>query len=218
MYSLIFNNNNIPQFLKVVNVKEQLFSDDLPKEIIIDLVSRKNQIFTVNEKKEILNWVKGDGNGKGRLILPGNSNYFYYAKVKTFINDSENHKKENITITFAVEDNSLKSSNESSVVLKQGSNTVLNRSTVTLYPTLRFEIQASCNKIHVEDVEINGNFVLGDVVIFNQETFNITHNSNGALNLLTLTSKRIKLYPGTNDINLKVSNVKTVVSWNDVIK
>ncbi|MDY5852943.1 MAG: phage tail family protein [Bacilli bacterium] len=205
--SLYFNNIQIPSFIKITNVKEDIipslnatkdetkFED---RKITIDFVIRRNKFIKDSERAELINFIKGDNWKPSTLIL---NNKIYKAKVTNFEALSGSIRKGEGSIVFTSFDGYLlKNEYENKVVLinKNQNYNILNEGDFDIYPKFKINILSYCTKIKIIDshgnyLELNGIFNANDVIQIEQEHFKVTNNGNLAMSLLHLKSKRIKL-------------------------
>lgn len=218
MLSLIFNNKQLPAWLKVTNIKEPIGQFD-KKQITIEGYFMKKHLLELSKKIELNSFMEGGKKGYGRLILPSDKTVHYIARVKQFSNTSQNYSKEKWSMIFELENEFIINNLEKKIMLAD-SRELVNAGTVEVYPKLKFEVTSTCEIIQLADdkgkeVVIKGNFRQGQVISFNQETFKVELDGALEMNILQLSSKRLKLKVGFNKWTLKQGNVKVHISWQE---
>lgn len=218
MLSLIFNNKQLPAWLKVTNIKEPIGQFD-KKQITIEGYFMKKHLLELSKKIELNSFMEGGKKGYGRLILPSNKTVHYIARVKQFSNTSQNYSKEKWSMIFELENEFIINNSEKKIILTD-SRELVNAGTVEVYPKVKFEVTSTCEIIQLADdkgkeIIIKGNFRQGQVISFNQETFKVELDGALEMSILQLNSKRLKLKVGLNRWTLKQGNVKVHISWQE---
>lgn len=233
MLDLYFNNKQIPNWIRVTDIKEDILpslnSDKNQtkfgsKKIIITYNFIRNKLITLEKRNELINWVKGDNFQEGKLILPSRSDFYYMAKVSNLSDITGSIKKGQGTIEFTCHNTEYISANlcKYTIVNNQPFK-VFYSGNVDVYPILKFIIKSQCNKIKLNFsnskinsfIEINHIFNAGDIIELNQETNKLTlNNSNVNMQIWHLLSKRNKLITGENTYTLETGNTEVEIIYN----
>lgn len=220
MLSLIFNNVRIPEWVKVVDIKEDLLpSSKKERKIIVDFYFRRNKLIETEKRFELISWIKGNNFEDSKLILPNRPDFYYLAKAE--IKDiSGSIRKGQGTIEFTCSSDYM-SVNESKFYLNDNiEKQIFYKADIKVYPSIIFKVKSACSKIKLKHdlgfIELNNSFNANNIIEFNQETFNLKLNNETNMHILHLNSTRFYLdHKKTNKIKLEQGNCEVEISWNN---
>lgn len=219
MLNLIFNNIRIPDWIKVVDIKEDLLSsDNKTKKIKVDFKFKRNKLIDAEKRIELIDWIKGDDFKESKLILPDRLNFYYMAKAElSDITGSIRRGEGSIEFTCY---GSYINTYENKLILNNNTEKLIYYGDVEAYPTLKIKVKSACSKIKIIHdlgfIELNNSFNAGNVIEFNQDTFNLKLNNNTNMQILHLSSTRFYLdNKKINKIKLEQGNCEVELSWNN---
>ena len=227
MLSLIFNNNPIPNWIKVRDIQE----DVLPsltvtkgktalgvKKITIDFYFRRDKLISLENKNELVNWLKGDNFEESKLILPTRSERYYMAKCTNLNTISGSIRKGEGSIEFTVFSGEEIDSYKNTTKFTTSTN-INYTGDIEIYPLINFRVRSACSKIKLQMndvyIELNNSFNMYDEIEFNQDTYELKVNADTNMQILHLLSKRCKLKQGNNTYRLISGNCEVELSWNN---
>ena len=228
MLSLFFNNNPIPNFIKVRNIEENILSLEASKnktelkekKIIIEFYFKRKTLISLEQKYELVNWLKGDNFEESKLILPTRAERFYMAKCTNLSSINGSIRKGEGTIEFTIFSGEEIDTIQNVVYISNKNEITINYfGDIEVYPFITFKVKSACSKIKFamnnEFIELNNSFNANNIITFNQDTFNIKLNNNTNMQILHLNSKRSKLKAGVNTYRLLEGNCEIELSWNN---
>lgn len=221
MLNLIFNNIRIPKWVKVVDIKEDLLLSDNKRErkIIVDFKFKRNKLIDTEKRFELIDWIKGNNFEESKLILPGRLDFYYIAKVTNLSDISGSIRKGQGSIEFTCYSDYI-NTYENKLIINNNLEKKIFYDGINVYPYLKIKIKSACNKIKLTHdlgfIELNNSFNSGDIIEFNQETFEIRLNNNTNMQILHLLSKRFYLDNNkVNKIKLEQGDCEIELSWNN---
>ena len=220
MLDLYFNNVQIPNWIKVTDIQEDILPSDNKKKFTISFNFRRNKLIDNNKKFEFIEFLKGDNFNESKLILPNRLEFYYLAKVSNLSSISGSIRKGTGSIEFIANKTEQIEANKIIVTISDNiEKTIHYNGTVDTYPILIFKVKSACSKIKfaMNDtfIELNNSFNANNVITFNQETFDIKLNDNTNMQILHLNSKRSKLKKGINTYRIIEGNCEVQLSWNN---
>ena len=219
MLNLIFNDTKIPDWLKVLNITEDILPSDNKKKFIVSFKFQRNKLIDTMKKQELIDFIKGNEFEESKLLLPGRNEFFYWAKAEISNIDGSIRKGQG-TIEFTC--TKIEQIEVLETILKIEDNLVHKvyyQADIPVYPAIKFKVLRACNKIKliVDDtfLELNHSFNLDDIIEINQETFKVLVNKELKMHILHLLSKRVQLKKGENSYQLVNGNCEVEISWNN---
>ena len=220
MLNLIFNNVKVPDWIKVVDIKEDLLaSSDKIKKITVDFKFKRNKLIDTEKRVELIDWVKGNNFEKSKLILPGRLDFYYMAKAELSDITGSIRRGEG-SIEFICYGSYINSYENKLILNNNNEKAIVYYGDVEVYPKLKIKVKSACSKIKIVHdlgfIELNNSFNAGNIIEFNQYTFNLKLNNNTNMQILHLSSTRFYLdNKKINKIKLEQGNCEVELSWNN---
>lgn len=222
---IMFNNKDLPSFVKVKQIKSSILPDfeyttrDIAykdRTIEIDCTFKKKGFMDIEQQSEFIDFLSHSAN-EGELVIYNDETSYYKAKLDNNIN-VEGLKRGELTLVF-----------KTRYYKEKFNTTVINDKVVTyngqveLYPNLKCTITSACECIKIgfkngkynNYIELNGAFNKDEVIVINQESNFVTLNNLDRNSIWNLNSRRHKLVNGKNEYTKLIGNFNLEITYKE---